>query len=84
MSVLRLKFMTQIACFATLFEEKGTFYKKRGPKGDPFGPKGPLRDPGPLCTFAFADLLALSGHPNVIQKFLRMLVVSLWDVKSVF
>ena len=38
--------MTQIACFATLFEEKGTFYKKRGPKGDPFGPKGPLRGPG--------------------------------------
>ena len=46
MSVSRLKFMTQIACFATLFEEKGTFYKKRGPKGDPFGPKGPQRGPG--------------------------------------
>ena len=37
MSVSRLRFMTKIARFATLFEEKGTFYKKRGPKGDPFG-----------------------------------------------
>ena len=39
---------SHLALFVTLFEEKGTFYKKRGPKGDPFGPKGPLRDPGPL------------------------------------
>ena len=57
MSVSRLKFVTQIACFATLFEEKGTFYKKRGPKGDPFGPKGPLRDLGPLKGTHLVTLL---------------------------
>ena len=38
--------VSHLARFVTLFEEKGTFYKKRGPKGDPFGPKGPLRGPG--------------------------------------
>ena len=34
-----------LALFVILFEEKGTFYKERGPKEDPFGPKGPLRGP---------------------------------------
>ena len=44
---------SHLALFVTLFEEKGTFYKKRGPKGDPFGPKGPLKGPGSLLGDPF-------------------------------
>ena len=51
---------SHLALFVTLFEEKGTFYKKRGPKGDPFGPKGPQRGPrspkgDPLWNSAFNE-----------------------------
>ena len=45
MSVSRLDFVTQIARFATLLEEKGTFTRKGDLKGTHLGQRSPKGDP---------------------------------------